>query len=48
MVHVPEYGDELDLDVERRGVALHHLGDLGAHVHGEALGLSGEPGAITQ
>ena len=33
----------LDLGVERRGVALHHLGDLGAHVHGEALRLGRKP-----
>ena len=46
VVHVPEDGDELDLGVEGGGVALHHLGDLEAHVDGERLGLRCEPKSI--
>ena len=39
-----EDGDEPEFHVERRGVALDHVRDLGAHVYREGLGARGEAG----
>ena len=42
MMHVLQYGNELQLCSERSCVAANHLGDLRAHVHGEHLRLRSE------
>ena len=51
VMHVLEDWNQLELHVQGRGVALDHLGDLGAHIHGKRLGLGrklgrGEDGGV--